>query len=640
MINVIPRPKKVTEKDGKCVPGHITCDPRFSSAAQAFDVYREELGIATGDAGITASYADNVGPGGYVLSCTSGGISLIASDLQGANNGFSTLLQLLFAGGGEVQAVDIEDAPDCEYRGLMIDIARIWHPFEYLLKYVDLCRYYKFSYLHLHFTDTQSYTLPCADYPLLPSEGRHYTYEQIKQLNEYANARGIKIMPEIDVPGHCDPFLKAYPDLFGHNGIIGFHKEVFEAFEKILGELCDMFPFSDRIHIGGDEADIRQWLNCEKCREYAKECGIPVDADERMSSERILASFVAKLSDIVIRHGKTPVVWEGFCRGVNYLMPHTTEVFSWENFYQTTPELIEEGYTLINGSWSPNYIVSPDVMWSVKDCFDWDIFTFRPVHPQSPYIGSTLKVPPYDKMIGGQLLSWGDFGARSEHPKRHIIVEFDNVAQRAAATAENTWNREKIVSFDEFSVSHGIHTSAAARLFNYRRMRTDHVVLRPFKASDKADAKEYCASLKDEAFEVFDEEKSDAFVDACIANTAEVQSKNYNYAVVLNNKVIGGCNISLSDDCLEGDLGWFIHKDHQNKGNATEAGRKLLEFGFDHLGLHRITAHCHVDNARSVKVMEKLGMRREGRLVKDHRYKGGVWGDSYVYAILDEEYIK
>ena len=143
MINVIPRPKKVTERDGKCVPGYVTCDPRFSSAAQAFDVYREELGIGTGDAGITASYADNIEPGGYVLSCTSGGISLIASDLQGANNGFSTLLQLLFAGGGEVQAVDIEDAPDCEYRGLMIDAARIWHPFEYLLKYVDLCRYYK-----------------------------------------------------------------------------------------------------------------------------------------------------------------------------------------------------------------------------------------------------------------------------------------------------------------------------------------------------------------------------------------------------------------------------------------------------------------------------------------------------------------
>lgn len=636
-LKIIPQPKKAVVKDGSLTPGRIEYDKRFGSAVSAYEKYREELSFDAGEDTVNLNYADGMKYGEYSIRCGENKIDIYASDLSGANNAFSVLLQLGAENNGKIDAVDIDDAPDCEYRGIMIDVARIWHPLEYLLKYVDLCRYYRFSYLHLHFTDTQSYTLPCRDFPDLPTKGRHYTYEQIKQLNEYAYARGVKIMPEIDVPGHCTPFLQSYPQVFGHGDIIGYHKEVFDAFELILGELCDMFPYSDRIHIGGDEADIKQWLDCEKCRAYAAENGIPADGDKRLSSERILASFVAKLSDIVIRHGKTPVVWEGFCRDVNYLVPKTTQIFSWENFYQTTPELIEAGYTLINGSWCPNYVVEPAVMWSVKDCFDWDIFTFRPVHPQSPYINSTLKVPPYDKMIGGQLLSWGDFGARAKQPQRHLIAEFEKVAERAAATAENTWNKEKTVSFEEFSAAHEIQNKAVCRIFNYRSVKTDRFILRPFRKSDKADAKAYCESLVDEEFEEFDPELSESFVDKCVEYTEKAQPDNYCFAIELDGKVIGGCNIDVTDE-YTGNVGWYVHKAYQNKCYATEAGRELLKFGFEYLGLHRIEAHCHVNNVRSYKVMEKLNMRREGCNIKDHRYKGGVWGDSYTYAILEEEY--
>ncbi len=637
-VNIIPRPNKITYKGFALKPGDVKADDRFGAAADAYEKYRVSLGFIPGETTVRAECVDSMDEGEYAIRCGENEIILYASGLSGINNAFSTLLQLEVVNDGELPACDVDDQPDCEYRGVMIDLARVWHPVEYLYKYVDLCRFYKFSYLHFHFTDTQSYTLPCRDFPKLPTENRHYTYEQIRDLNEYAYARGVKIMPEIDVPGHCTPFLEAYPELFGHNGIIGFHKDVFDAFELILGELCDMFPYSDKIHIGGDEADIRQWLSCEKCREYAKECGIPVDGNERLSSERMLAMFVAKLSAIVLKHGKTPVAWEGFCKEVNYLVPKTTQLFSWENFYQTTPELVEAGYTLINGSWSPNYVVEPAVMWSVKECFDWDIFTFRPVHPQSPYIGTTLKIPPYEKMIGGQLLSWGDIGATAENPRRHIISEFEKVSERAAATAENTWNKEKKTTYEEFSAAHEKLNKAVALMFNYRLAKTENLIIRPFRDSDKAQTKAYCESLVDEKYESFDPELSDKFVDKCIDNMKFAQPENYNFAVLLDGAVIGGCNIIVSDDKTAGDLGWFIHKDHQNKGYATEAGKFLLKFGFEHLGLHRITAHCHVDNVRSYRVMEKLKMRREGKFIKDHKYKGNVWGDSYEYAILDEEY--
>lgn len=636
-LNVIPQPKRSVLKEGVLTPGKVIYDERFGAAVSAYEQYRKELGFMTGDDTVHLNYADEIEKEAYSIRCKENRIDIYAHDLSGANNAFSVLLQLGAERNGTFTAVDIDDGPDCEYRGIMIDAARIWHPIEYLFKYVDLCRYYRFSYLHLHFSDTQSYTLPSEAFPKLPTKNRHYSYEQIKELNEYAYARGIKIMPEIDVPGHCTPFLQSYPEIFGHGEIIGYHKEVFDAFELILGELCDMFSYSKRIHIGGDEADIKQWLDCEKCRAYAKENGIPVDENKRLSSERILASFAAKLSDIVLKHGKIPVVWEGFCKDVNYLVPKTTEIFSWENYYQTTPELIEAGYTVINGSWCPNYVVEPAVMWSVKDCFDWDIYTFRPVHPESPYINSTLKVPPYDKMIGGQLLSWGDFGARSEHPERHLISEFEKVSERAAATAENTWNKEKKVTFEQFSQSHSIQSKAVNRIFNYRSVKTKSFILRPFRECDKEDAKAYCRSLVDEEFEAFDPELSDSFVNKCIEYTEKSQPDNYCFAIELDGHVIGGCNIDIIDE-YTGNVGWYVHKDHQNKGYATEAGRELLKFGFEYLGLHRIEAHCHVNNVRSYKVMEKLKMRREGCNIKDHKYKGGVWGDSYTYAILEEEF--
>ena len=106
------------------------------------------------------------------------------------------------------------DAPDCSYRGMMVDLARNWHDFTYLISYVDMCYYYKISVLHLHFTDDQSYTLPSKRFPKLSTKGRSYTPEQIEALNQYAEARGIQLMPEIDVPGHCISFQKEYPDIF------------------------------------------------------------------------------------------------------------------------------------------------------------------------------------------------------------------------------------------------------------------------------------------------------------------------------------------------------------------------------------------------------------------------------------------
>lgn len=452
MIPVIPQPKKIVSKPGRVLPGPIEQNDGFK-AVKAYEDYCLRFALRQGQTPVLCRRDETLAPGAYRLDCGEA-VAAYAPDETGMHHALATLA-LLTAAAGEngFGAVQIEDAPDYPYRGLMIDTARIFHPLKNLLCYVDLCWLYKLSHLHIHFTDDQSYTLPSAAFPKLSTPGRSYTQAEIGELVSYAESRGVQIMPEIDVPGHCRSFSEAYPAIFTAGGvghIIAFTPRVFEAFETLFGELAGLFPASDRIHIGGDEADIAAWLKAEECLAYAAECGVPADGDARLSAERIYAVFIKKLSDIVLALGKTPVCWEGFCKEVNYLVPRTTEVFSWELFYQTTPELTAGGYTLINGSWMPNYIVYPRHVRPVEELFNWSPRRFQALHPGSPYRNAPYLMPRYDRLIGGQLLSWGDHGVNAPDPAAHLAGEFASIAERLPATAEGVWNQDKTIGFAEF----------------------------------------------------------------------------------------------------------------------------------------------------------------------------------------------
>ena len=465
MINVIPQPKKAAAKGGaKVCPGKIARNDGFEGVA-AFGEYRRRAALAVGETPIECRRDDALASGAYALDCGEA-IVLSASDDAGICHALATLFQLAAtAKNGGFDPVEIEDAPDFEYRGMMIDVARIFHPIDELKKYVDLCWLYKFSYLHVHFTDHERFTLPTELFPKLTefrlfperqSVDDVYTRDELSALCAYAKERGVKIMPELDIPGHSFPLTRTYPEVFlgcDTDCIIGFTERSVNAAESMFAELCEMFPGSDRIHIGGDESAISAWVKSEQCREYAAECGIPADGDERVSAERMLATFIRKMSDVILSHGKTPVCWEGFAKEVNYLVPRTTEIFSWENLYQLTPELIAGGYRIINGSWIPNYIVFPGRYWSVEEMFDWSPRRFEALAKSSPYYENPQTVPNYDQLIGGQLLSWGDNGAHAEDKAAHLSGELAAIAERAPATAEGVWSKEKSVSFDEFEAT-------------------------------------------------------------------------------------------------------------------------------------------------------------------------------------------
>ena len=175
-------------------------------------------------------------------------------------------------------------------------------------------------------------------------------------------------------------------------------------------------------------------------------------------------------------------------------------------------------------------------------------------------------------------------------------------------------------------------------------LETKRLLLRKFTADDFTAVHRYASSLENVIYMTWgpnSEEHTRAFISMAIAKAEESPCSNYQYAVVMkkSDRLIGACNLALSGE--EAEVGWILHLDHWKQGYGTEMGRALIDFGFGELSLHRITAHCDAENIGSYRVMEKIGMRREG-LFFDARppYKASdrKYSDELVYAILKDEW--
>lgn len=457
-------PKSVTgEKDDGSfdtvsVPCSMQTDPAFEPAALTFSDYAQKLHgvvIMRGD-GIQLDRDDSLTDGEYRAEITENGVRLFASGLDGASYAFATLLQLMKAADKALSLpkVTISDRPECPYRSVMVDLAREWHPFDTLFAYVDLCYMYKIKYLHLHFIDTQSYTLPSDRFPKLPTEGRHYTREEIAALNSYAYTRGVELIPEIEVPGHAAAMVNAYPELFANtsddedavggytlvedkhkNNIICVGKEgVMDRLREITEEIIEMFPRSRYLHIGGDEAKISDWATCPDCKRYMKEREID-------GVLPLYSHFVKEMTDLVLSLGRTPIVWEGFPKAGAEQISRDVLVIAWESYYHLAPDLLEEGFDLVNASWQPLYIVpSKRRRWDYKDILAWNIYNWQHWYPKSPAHLNPINVSPTDKVKGAILCVW----------ECTYEEEVDRASENLAALSERTWTIRRYAEDEEF----------------------------------------------------------------------------------------------------------------------------------------------------------------------------------------------
>jgi len=175
--------------------------------------------------------------------------------------------------------------------------------------------------------------------------------------------------------------------------------------------------------------------------------------------------------------------------------------------------------------------------------------------------------------------------------------------------------------------------------------RTERLVLRDFEETDWEAVHAYASDP--EVVRYMDwgpntEEETKNFIQRGIAHQKEQPRRNYTLAMVLkaDGRLVGGCGIEVSNpDNREGWIGYCLNRNFWGQGYATETAKVLLEFGFNHLNLHRVFATCEPANIASAQVLEKIGMQREGRL-REHKWAKRKWRDSLLYAILDYEWKK
>ncbi|MBO5354851.1 MAG: family 20 glycosylhydrolase [Clostridia bacterium] len=405
--------------------------------------------IAEGE-GVVLKHDASIKPGAYAIDTTGEQMVLSAADDEGIVYAIATALQMISLSGEEivVPMVRIEDAPDKSYRGLMVDLARKWHPASKVLHYIDICFMLKLRYLHLHFMDTQSYTLPSRAFPKLCEPYRHYSYEDIAEFCAYAKARGVILIPEFEVPGHASVLVRQYPEIFSNvvddeecatlvteggeiitsNALIcAGNPKTSDAVRTLLRELCEIFPDSPYIHIGGDEANVKAWNFCTHCRAYMKEHGIK---DER----ELYSEFTGRVAQMVFDLGRTPIVWEGFPKeGVHYI-PKDTIVIAWESHYHLAPDLLDAGFQIINASWQPLYIVPKmHLRWYAKDILNWNVYNWQHWWKNSPARLNPIHVPPTDRVLGAQICAWEGIYEQ----------EVGLVMENCAALSERLWNLER-----------------------------------------------------------------------------------------------------------------------------------------------------------------------------------------------------
>lgn len=444
--------------------------PVFADAMQR--LYSTRVSLAPG--GIRVVYDPALAPNAYTLD-TREGMVLAASSKEGLCYALASAIHAIEAVDGmwRCERALIHDWPEKQMRGLMVDLAREWIPPKHIYHYMDVCFLLKLTQLHLHFVDDQRYTLPSDAFPKLPTPGEHYTKEDIRGFNEYAAARGITLIPEIEFPGHAGHLTKSYPEVFAndldpdfqadqkteeglalsaHSIICAGKPECMQGVRTLLEEVCRLFPESAVIHIGGDEALIKVWEHCPHCRAYMQENGIE-DVYE------LYSECIARITDMVLELGRTPMVWEGFPAKGAERIDRRTIVIAWENHYQPVQDLLAEGFPIVNGSWQPLYIVDGfKLRWGPREIMAWDVYNWQHWWEHSAATLNPVHIPATNQVLGAEIIAW------QTTYEQNIAFVMEN----CTALSERLWTVKRLWDDQTYHRRHKETVGKVARLIQER----------------------------------------------------------------------------------------------------------------------------------------------------------------------------
>ena len=366
---------------------------------------------------------------GYTLDVSASGAKLTALNPLGIMHGLQTFLQLVDVtpSGFLASAVHIEDSPRFPWRGLTIDVSRHFISVNALKRNIDGMTAVKMNVLHLHLSDDQGFRIASKQFPKLVemgSDGQYYTKAEIRDLIAYARDRGIRIVPEFDMPGHSTSWFVGYPELASAPGPYQIErrwgifdpamdpsrKQTYTFLDKFIGEMADLFP-DHYFHIGGDEVNGKQWDANPKIREF-------MGVHNLKNNQELQQYFTLRVQKIVSRHHKIMVGWDEILAPG---MPKDSVIQSWRG-QDSLAAAAKQGYS---GILSSGYYL--DAMAPAKKYYSVD--------PMSN-ADATLTVDQQKHILGGEACMWAEF------------ITDDNIDSRiwprAAAISERLWSASQV----------------------------------------------------------------------------------------------------------------------------------------------------------------------------------------------------
>jgi hexosaminidase len=365
----------------------------------------------------------------YVLEVTSEGAKLTAPTPLGAMHGLQTFLQLVDVSpnGFAAPALKIQDQPRFPWRGLMIDSARHFIPLDVIRRNIDGMEAVKMNVFHWHLSENQGFRVESRKYPKLHelgSDSLYYTQDEIRDLIAYAKDRGIRVVPEFDMPGHSTAWFVGHPELASGNGPYGIERKwgifdpamdptnekVYKFLDDFIGEMAKLFP-DHYFHIGGDEVNGKEWDANSKIQAFKK-------AHDLKSNDALQAYFSGRVQKLVVKHGKAVIGWdEVLVEGV----PKDIVIQSWRG-QAALAKAAQQGY---RGILSNGYYL--DLGWSAARHYAVD-----------PMSGDAANLSAEEKqrILGGESCMWAEY------------VNPENVDSRVwprnAAIAERFWAPQEV----------------------------------------------------------------------------------------------------------------------------------------------------------------------------------------------------
>jgi len=456
-LNLMPVPEKISSGEGKFILTHSFDISITGSANDRIYPYATRvLRRLSGRTGLffpqdniteksTADTADciiSIGQPGkvllnddesYSLQVSKNKILLKAKTDLGAMRGMETMLQLLQNDESKyfLPVVTIDDKPRFPWRGLMMDGCRHFMPVEVIKRNLDAMASVKLNVFHWHLSEDQGFRVECKTFPKLHqlgSDGMFYTQAQIKEILAYAEDRGIRVIPEFDIPGHSTSWFVGYPELASAPGPYTIERqwgvfdptfnptieETYKFFDAFFKEMCGLFT-DEYMHIGGDENNGNQWNKNEQIQKFMKENGLKTNHD-------LQTLFNKRISAILTKYGKKMIGWDEILQPE---LPKNIVIQSWRG----TEALAKAAQQGCMGILSSGYYI--------------DLNQSTDFHYLNDPVPADSKLSDAEKkfVLGGEATMWAEFVVPENVDSR--------IWPRTAAIAERFWSPQNVRDVDD-----------------------------------------------------------------------------------------------------------------------------------------------------------------------------------------------